>query len=101
MRTRTSPTTARQARAGLRPGWRGDRRAHPLLPPRPQVTTARLAATGAFRRAVAGCGPRVTHPPTYPRRRHGSRTGLAPAVPRLPRPRGDRPVPRAVAGDCG
>ena len=42
-----------------------------------QVTTARLAATGAFRRAVAGCGPRVTHP----RRRHGSGTGLAPADP--------------------
>src|SRR5438034_779261 len=62
MLTRTSPTTARPARAGLRPGWRGDRRAHPLLPPR-QVPTARLAASRPFRR----------------------RAGLQPTCPRKPR----------------
>jgi hypothetical protein len=47
-----------------------------------QVTTARLAATGAFRRAVAGRGPPES--PTHPRRRHGSGTGLAPADPAAP-----------------
>jgi len=45
-----------------------------------QVTTARLAATGAFRRAVAGCGPQVTH---HPPRAGGTAPGpgLVPADP--------------------
>src|SRR6266700_2812304 len=59
-----------------------------------QVTTARLAATGAFRRAVAGCGPRVTHPPTRAARlrdRAGTGRPGCPALAVTGRP-------RAVAG---
>jgi hypothetical protein len=65
-----------------------------------QVTAARLAATGAFRRAVAGCGPRVTHPPAQAARlRDRAGTGR-PGCPALA-VTGRSPVPLPVtAGNC-
>jgi hypothetical protein len=99
MRTRPSPTTARQARAGLRPGWRGDRRAHPLLPPRPGD---HCAARRDRRVPPRGGGPwpPVTHPPAQAARlRDRAGTGR-PGRPALA-VTGRSPVPLpATAGNC-